>query len=1050
MTAACAVCGNSLPGGAKFCPSCGAPVAPVASSAEYKQVTVLFADIVHSMDIAAAVGPERLREIMEELVARFSTVVQRYGGTVDKFTGDGIMAVFGAPVALEDHAFRACLAASDIQAESRDLEVKLEHSDGVSLQLRVGLNSGEVIAGDIGGGALGYTAIGEQVGMAQRMESIAPPGGVMLSQSTARLVQNSVVLAEPELLHIKGSDVPVPARRLLGTAPRSQVSPQRSILVGRDWELAALTAMLDRSINGHGCVASVVGPAGIGKSRLVAEIAAIAESRGAQAFWTFCESHTSEVPLHASTCLLRAALGADQLDEESARALVRAQVRDADPTDLLLLEDALGIRDATSELPDISPDARRRRLTALVDTIALARTTPSVFVIEDAHWIDASSESLFADFLSVIPRTRSLVLITYRSEYQGELSRNPGAQTIALAPLADSESAELVAGLLGSHPSVAALIAPVAERAAGNPFFAEQIVGDLADRGVLKGARCAFMCGSEAVDVSVPATLQAAIAARVDRLDSAAKRTLNAAAVIGLRFGVELLTPLVDQPAISELIGAELIDQVKFTPRAEYAFRHALIRTVAYRSQLKSDRGALHRRLALAIEQQDPESVDENAALIAEHLQAAGDLREAYGWLMRAGTWLKFRDIKAARMSWLRARDVADRLPAEDPDRPAMRIAPRALACVSSFRVGGPVADNEFDELRELATAADDKRSLAIGMAGQVSSLSVHARYREAGQLASELTSLVESIGDPTLTVALVWAPLIAKISVGEFTEVLRLAERAIDLANGDPRRGNIIIESPLAVATVLRAVALASFGRPGWKDEFARGLAMSRDQSPRGYPVMVLYKYTGVANGSVPADASALRESADVLELAQRYADDFALACARAVRGFALVRQDGPARTEGFELLATAREEAVREQSTMVLLAPIDLELAKEKARNGELDGAIEMLRAIVEGEVSAGGVANLAAIVTALVETLLDRGADADVREAQAQIERLADMPVDPGFAVYEVHLLRMRTLLARARGDDTTYQELRDRYRAFAKSIGFEGHIALAEAM
>src|SRR6201997_509338 len=193
MTAACAVCGNSLPGGAKFCPSCGAPVAPVASSAEYKQVTVLFADIVHSMDIAAAVGPERLREIMEELVARFSTVVQRYGGTVDKFTGDGIMAVFGAPVALEDHAFRACLAASGIQAESRDLEVKLEHSDGVSLQLRVGLNSGEVIAGDIGGGALGYTAIGEQVGMAQRMESIAPPGGVMLSQSTARLVEDTAM-----------------------------------------------------------------------------------------------------------------------------------------------------------------------------------------------------------------------------------------------------------------------------------------------------------------------------------------------------------------------------------------------------------------------------------------------------------------------------------------------------------------------------------------------------------------------------------------------------------------------------------------------------------------------------------------------------------------------------------------------------------------------------------------------------------------------------------------------------------------------------------------
>ena len=184
-------------------------------AAEYKQVTVLFADVVHSMDIAAAVGAERLREIMAELVDRCAAVVQRYGGTVDKFTGDGIMAVFGAPVALEDHAFRACLAALGIQEEAKRLAVEVERRDGVDLQLRVGLNSGQVIAGEIGSGPLGYTAIGEQVGMAQRMESVAPPGGVMLSESTARLVEDAAVLGEPELVHIKGADDPVPARRLL-------------------------------------------------------------------------------------------------------------------------------------------------------------------------------------------------------------------------------------------------------------------------------------------------------------------------------------------------------------------------------------------------------------------------------------------------------------------------------------------------------------------------------------------------------------------------------------------------------------------------------------------------------------------------------------------------------------------------------------------------------------------------------------------------------------------------------------------------------------------
>jgi len=189
MTAAglaCAACGTELPPNSKFCNECGAPVSTAAKPAEYKQVTVLFADVVHSMDIAAAVGAERLREIMTELVNRATAVVHRYGGTVDKFTGDGVMAVFGAPAALEDHAVRACLAALGIQEEAKRLAVEVQDRDGVELRLRVGLNSGQVIAGEIGSGALGYTAIGEQVGMAQRMESVAPPGGVMLSASTAR------------------------------------------------------------------------------------------------------------------------------------------------------------------------------------------------------------------------------------------------------------------------------------------------------------------------------------------------------------------------------------------------------------------------------------------------------------------------------------------------------------------------------------------------------------------------------------------------------------------------------------------------------------------------------------------------------------------------------------------------------------------------------------------------------------------------------------------------------------------------------------------------
>jgi adenylate cyclase len=225
MTAAalvCASCGTELPPNAKFCNECGAPITPADTSAEYKQVTVLFADVGHSMDIAAAVGAERLREIMTDLVNRCSAVVQRYGGTVDKFTGDGLMAVYGAPLALEDHAVRACLAALGIQSEAKRLADEVQDTDGIELQLRVGLNSGQVIAGEIGSGALGYTTTGEQVGMAQRMESVAPPGGVMLSDSTARLVEHAAVLGDAETVRIKGRDAPVLACRLLGVAPQHE------------------------------------------------------------------------------------------------------------------------------------------------------------------------------------------------------------------------------------------------------------------------------------------------------------------------------------------------------------------------------------------------------------------------------------------------------------------------------------------------------------------------------------------------------------------------------------------------------------------------------------------------------------------------------------------------------------------------------------------------------------------------------------------------------------------------------------------------------------
>jgi class 3 adenylate cyclase len=522
----CGSCGTQLSGTAKFCSECGTPVTQATQAAEYKQVTVLFADVVHSMDIAAAVGAERLREIMSELLDRSTAVVTRYGGTLSQFTGDGIMAVFGAPITLEDHAVRACLVALGIQQEAKRLAAEVEDRDGVDLSLRVGLNSGQVIAGEIGSGTFGYTTIGEQVGLAQRMESVAAPGGVMLSASTARLVDGAATLGEPESVRIKGADEPVAAQRLLGmTDQHRAVGRAESTLVGRRWELSAVKGMLDRAIDGHGAVVGVVGPPGIGKSRLVRELSAMASARGVDAFTTFCESHTSQIPFHGIARLLRVAFGVEGLDGQEARDRVRSWVPDADPEDVLLFDDLVGIAAPNAPLPAIDPDARRRRLTALVNAASLARAEPALYVIEDAHWIDEVSESMLADFFAVIPQTPSMVLITYRPEYEGALTRIHSAQTIALAPLSDSESSALVAELLGPDPSVVGLGQTIAARAAGNPFFAEEIVRELAERGVLCGDPGAYVSMGEVAEVSVPATLQATIAARIDRLQRDAKQT---------------------------------------------------------------------------------------------------------------------------------------------------------------------------------------------------------------------------------------------------------------------------------------------------------------------------------------------------------------------------------------------------------------------------------------------------------------------------------------------------------------------------------------------
>jgi hypothetical protein len=772
-----------------------------------------------------------------------------------------------------------------------------------------------------------------------------------------------------------------------------------------------------------------------------------------EVFTTFCESHATDVPFRVVARLLRTAIGVDGLDAEAARAHVRARVRDADPEDLALFDDLLGVADPQVVLPKIDPDARRRRLTALVNAAALARKTLALYVIEDAHWIDEVSESMLADFLTVIPQTHSLVLVTYRPEYEGALARVHGAQTIALAPLSDSETTALVSGLLGHDPSVGELGQKIAERAAGNPFFAEEMVRDLAERGVLQGYTGAYASTASATEAAVPATLQATIGARIDRLDPKAKRTLSAAAVVGSRFGLDLLTVLDVEPVVADLVAAQLVDQVGFTRQAEYVFHHPLIRTVAYEAQLKSDRAELHRRVAAAIESRDPAASEENAALIAEHLEAAGDLHDAYQWHMRAATWANNRDIAAAHLSWERATRIADALPADDPARAAMRIAPRSMLCGTAWRVREHVASDRFDELRELCTAAGDKASLAIAMTGLVMDHVFQGRMRGASQLASEAMALIESLGDATLTVGLSFAPIYAKGENGGWCDVLRWSQRVIDLADGDPSKGNYIFGSPLAVALIQRAIARYWLGRPGWRDDMRHCLDIARSADPLTYAAVVGYGYfPGISSGVLSPDNSAVREIEDALRIAERSSDDVALAFTQMALGVALVHRPPAAdRDRGHKHLAELSDVFVRRGHLLCDLQLVNVYLARERAWRGDRDDAIPLMRAAVDHLFREGQLLAWAVPATGvLVETLLDRGADGDVAEAEAAIERLASAPAEEGPVIREIWLLRLRALLARAHGDVAAYADYRDRYRDMAKSLGYEGHIAWVEAM
>jgi hypothetical protein len=438
--------------------------------------------------------------------------------------------------------------------------------------------------------------------------------------------------------------------------------------------------------------------------------------------------------------------------------------------------------------------------------------------------------------------------------------------------------------------------------------------------------------------------------------------------------------------------------------------------------------------------------------MIAEHLEGAGELSEAYSWHMRAGTWFSRRDLAAALSHWERSRQIADALPAKDPNGLAMRIIPRTLLCGNAWHVHSDITRVRFEELRQLCTAAGDKASLAIGMCGLAMEHLSEGRVREASDQVSELMALVESVEDASLTAGVSFVVNLIKAEAGEWSEVLRWSQTVIDVTGGDPTLGNFITGSPLALALVMRGLARWALGVPGWREDFDTAVAMPRTADSLSQASIIDIRYSWpITGGGLLADDTALQETHEALRIAEASGDDMALAVALEALGFVLVHRDSQEdRERGLAVLTQVREMCLNNRFSVSELPLVDAYIAREMARCGDRDGAIAVLRGATDSLRTAGQLLSFGIPVTCLlVETLLDRGDADDVAEAQVVIDQLAREP-GQDLESRNITLLQLRALMARSHGEMVTYQELLARYRAMAAALGFEGHMKWAEAM
>jgi class 3 adenylate cyclase/tetratricopeptide (TPR) repeat protein len=1025
-----------------------------ALEGERKQVTVLFADVKGSTELAAGLDPEALHRIMDSFFAILADGVHRFEGTINQYTGDGVMALFGAPIAHEDHAHRACYAALHLRQELRRYADQLRLAEGVNFSVRIGLNSGEVVVGKIGDDLrMDYTAQGHTVNLAARMEQIAEPGRVYLTEHVAALVPGFFTMRDLGPLEVKGAAAPVRVYELEGVgALRTRLDLSRarglSSFVGRQAETAVLDRAIARVQGQEGQIVGVVGEAGVGKSRLCYEFIQQCRTRHIKVYEAQAAAHARTVPFLMILQMLRAYFGVTEgdVDEDARRKITGTVVRlDSALTDALPeLFDFLGVPDPAHPAAVMDSETRQAHLLTIVSRVLQAGSTaePAVFVFEDLHWIDGGSETFLERWAEAIPETGILLLLNYRPEYQPPWVQRPGYQQLPLAPLGRAAITELLRALLGTDASVGRLAEQISDRTGGNPFFTEEAVRSLIEAGVLQGGRGAYRLTRSVDEVLIPPTVQAVLAARIDRLAEREKAVLQTASVIGREFCGRILDRVAglgaDElgQAVRQLMTSEFVHETELYPHPEYAFKHPLTQEVAYRSQLGDQRTQVHAAVARACEDIYRDKVDERAALLAHHWEQAGEVLKAAHWHRRAAERVGLNDNAAALEHWQAVRRLVARLD-DSADAEALRL----VACVNVMQILPRSAAAEdargYVAVEERATIFAEGVAVAERTGAATSLARLHASHAmlrmqagafdEASRHAAEAIRIVERSGDPGPMLGVVGRVIMLHEWTGRVREAQRLAEQALARVGNDH---TLRASDEYTRLLISSASILGTMGRLDEATdvlERAGSLAREHCQVESQGSALSQRGLIELHRGEVQ---SALRYLGDAIAIGEKVGSVAVFGPAYTILGMAYVADERW--DDAVDVLEIIRERA--HLGGRVAFDPVILAcLAEAHCGRGDVDRAMAM----VEEAVALGarlGTWTYECLGQTIRARMLLRTQGIGARDViEAALTRALDLCQRSGASVYEPRIHIGRGELARLAGDwETAERELREAHR------------------